>query len=119
MKTTFYSLLTALAVFSFAGCDVDVEEEGKAPSVDVDTEGGKMPDVDVEAGKIPDVDVDAEPGKVPDVEVRGPDVEFGTEKKDVKVPDVDVDMEEKEMTLPDVDIDLPKENDGDEVDPQS
>jgi hypothetical protein len=49
-----------------AGCDVDVEDEGKLPEVDV--EEGRMPDVDVEA---PEVDVDTE-----NVEVPVPDVDI-------------------------------------------
>ena len=45
-----------------------------------------------EEGRAPDVDVAVDPGKVPEVDVRGPDVDVGTEKKEVTVPDVDVDI---------------------------
>jgi hypothetical protein len=67
-----YFALFAACLFSVAaiGCDVDVKEEGRAP----------------------DVDVAVDPGKAPDVEVRGPDVDLGTEKKEITVPDVDVDV---------------------------
>jgi hypothetical protein len=44
--------------------------------------------------------VAVDPGKVPDVDVRGPDVDVGTEKKEITVPDVDVDIpaeDEKEV----------------------
>lgn len=82
-------LLTSvpLAVFSFAGCDVDVNDPGKAPEVHV------------------------EPGRAPDVEVRTPDVDVHTEKHEVTVPDVDVHTEKKEVEVPDVDVRVPQEND--------
>lgn len=69
------------------GCDVDVEDEGK----------------------LPEVDVDAEPGELPDVDVRGPDVEVDSEQKEIEVPDVDVETEKETITVPDVDVDLPEE----------
>lgn len=79
---------SVLAV-TFGGCDVDVEDEGSLPEVNV--EGGDMPDVDV---TLPDVDV-------------------GTEETTVTVPDVDVDVgtEESTVTVPDVDVDVPDETD--------
>jgi hypothetical protein len=46
------------------------------------TEDGEMPDVDVEGGKMPEYDVDTM------------DVEVKTETKEVEVPVVDVDMPE-------------------------
>ena len=81
---------TGFVAVGMFGCDVDVED----------------------SGKLPDVDVDVEPGRAPDVEVTGPDVNVGTETKTVEVPDVDVDVdtEKTEVTLPDVDIDVPEEN---------
>lgn len=87
MKTSLLAVLTVgLCGVGLVGCDVDVEEEGR------------MPDVEVEAGKAPDVDV------------RGPEVDVDTEKKEVEVPDVDVDTEKKTIEVPDVDVDLPNEN---------
>ncbi len=74
----------ALAI---VGCDVDVEDKGK------------LPDVDVEGGEAPELDV------------RGPDVDVEAEKETIEVPDVDVETEEKEVTVPDVDVDLPEEDD--------
>lgn len=59
-------LLAPLLVAGIAGCDVDVEDRGEAPTVDV------------------------EPGRAPDVDVHGPEVETGTET--VEVPTVDVDV---------------------------
>ncbi|GAB6388176.1 hypothetical protein [Stutzerimonas marianensis] len=58
-------LLTTLGM---AGCDVEKTEEGE------------MPEVNVEGGKMPEYDVDT------------PDVDVGTKEKTVTVPDVDVDM---------------------------
>ncbi|MAT14584.1 MAG: hypothetical protein CMJ46_04860 [Planctomyces sp.] len=57
--------------FVMTGCDVDVEDPGEAPSVDVD------------------------PGEAPDVDVTPADVDVGTEEKTIEVPDVDVDVPEE------------------------
>lgn len=88
-----YKLLGLLVVGCLAltqiGCDVDVQDEGELPDVDVEATEGEMPDVDVE----------------------GPDVDVEREEKQVTVPDVDVDTEEETITVPDVDVDLPDEND--------
>jgi len=81
-----------------AGCEVDVEESGEMPQVDVDADAGNMPEYEVEKtkeGKMPSVDVDAEPGRLPEVDVRGPDVDVGTRPVTVPVPDIDVDMPEE------------------------
>lgn len=78
-------LFTGILAIGLAGCDVDVEDPGEAPSVDVD------------------------PGESPEVDVRGPEVDVETERKRVTVPDVDVDTEEKEVDVPDVDVDFPEE----------
>lgn len=76
------------------GCDVEVEEKGELPEVDVD----------VDAGKLPKVDID------------GPEVNVQMKEKKVKVPDVDVDvdMEEKTISVPDVDVDLPDDDEPDD-----
>lgn len=85
-KNLLAAFTAATLSIAVVGCDVDVEDSGELPSVDV------------------------EPGEMPDVDVHGPDVEVGTTEKKVKVPDVDVDMEEKSISVPDVDVDLPEEN---------
>lgn len=66
------SVSALLLVFSFVlvGCDVDKTQEGKMPDVDVQTEPGQMPEYYVDA----------------------PDVDVGTETKEIEVPDVDVTM---------------------------
>ena len=73
-----------LCTVGVAGCDVDVEDSGELPSVDVD------------------------PGEAPDVDVHGPDVDVDSKETTVEVPDVD--MEKKKVTVPDVDVDVPEEN---------
>lgn len=84
-------LLTSLVATCVlaAGCDVDVEDEGR----------------------LPDVDVEATPGEMPDVDVRGPDVDAHMEEKKVTVPDVDVHTEEETISVPDIDVDFPDEDD--------
>lgn len=61
-----------------------------------------------QAGELPDVDV--EPGQLPEYEVEGPEVEIGSEQKEITVPDVDIDTEQKEITVPDIDIELPTDD---------
>lgn len=65
-------LTTALGL---AACDVEKEEEGR------------LPDVEVEGGKLPEYDVDA------------PDVDVGTQEKTITVPDVDIDMPEDDPAI--------------------
>ena len=62
--------MTLAAALGLAACDVDQTEEGSLPDVDVNVEGGNMPEYDVETA----------------------DVEVGTQEKTVTVPDVDVTM---------------------------
>jgi hypothetical protein len=82
-----------LAALSLAGCDVDVQDPGKAPDVDAD--------------------VHVEPGRAPDIDVTPPDVDVHTEEHTIKVPDVDVDVssEETKVKTPNIDINVPNEND--------
>lgn len=87
----FFSALVPFLI----GCDVQVEEEGKLPQVDVDADSGNLPEYEVtetEEGEMPSVDVDAKPGKLPEVDVEGPDVDVGTQPLTVPVPDIDVEM---------------------------
>jgi hypothetical protein len=101
----------SLLIGTLAGCDMDVEERGELPEVDVDAQEGEMPDVDVDVedqGELPSVDVDAEEGEMPEVDVQGPDVDVSAEEEEVTVPDIDVGTEEAEVTVPDVDVDVPE-----------
>jgi hypothetical protein len=77
-----------LAAMALAGCDVDVNDPGAPPQVNV--EGGRAPDVDVTP----------------------PDVDVYTEEREVTVPDVDVnvDRERTRVQVPNVDINVPDEN---------
>ncbi len=88
------------ALLLLAGCDVDVEDKGKLPDVDVNAQSGQLPEYEVkktQEGRMPDVDVDVKEGRMPDVDVRG--------------PDIDVTKDTVEVPVPNVDIDLPQEND--------
>jgi hypothetical protein len=99
--TTLLALCASLPLLlpALTGCEVDVEEEGEMPTVDVEGDTGQLPQYEVEQtqeGRLPDVDVDAEPGKLPEVDVRGPDVDVGTDAVAVPVPDVDVDLPDEQ-----------------------
>jgi len=80
-------LFAGLVAIGLAGCEVDVEDPGEAPSVDV------------------------EPGEAPEVDVRGPDVDVESERRRVTVPDVDIETQEKEVNVPDVSVDFPDDED--------
>lgn len=67
-----------------------------------------------QTGEEPDVDVNVDPGQLPEYEVEGPEVDVGTEQKEITVPDVEVTQEEKTITAPDVDIQPPTDNDAQE-----
>lgn len=99
MRMQLLAFLTLPFLLTVAGCDVDVEEQGEMPSVDVDAEPGQMPEYDVvkeQEGEMPEVDMQAESGNLPEVDVQGPDVDVDRETVEVPVPDVDVDMPDDE-----------------------
>lgn len=83
--------LATVATMFLVGCDVDVQDPGKAPDLDVDVQG--------------------DPGRAPDVDVAGPDVDVQQKEKTVDVPDVEVKTEEKTITVPDVDVTVPDASD--------
>jgi hypothetical protein len=62
--------IAAALMIGFAGCDVDVEDKGSLP--DVDVEGGEMPEIDVDAADV-DVGMEEVEVQVPDVDVTFPD----------------------------------------------
>lgn len=76
-------VLAGAAFAALTLIDVDVEDTGELPSVDVD--GGELPEMDVDVA----------------------DVDVSVEEATVKVPDVDVDMKETTVPLPNIDIDQP------------
>ena len=86
-----------LLLFAILGCDVDVEEPGEMPNVDVSGDPGEMPEMDVE----------------------GPEVDAEMKTKEVEVPDVDVDTETKEVEVPDVDVSVPEEPQADSEEPKN
>lgn len=117
MKKLMWLTAFIMAFFLFVGCDVQQEEEGELPDVDVDAdvEEGQLPEYEIEQtqeGEMPDVDVDvdADPGQLPEYDVETPDVDVDMEEREVTVPDVDVDMEEETITVPDVDVEMPDED---------
>lgn len=58
-------------------------------------------------GRLPDVDVDVEPGRLPEYDIQGPDVEVGVTKRTVTVPKVIVVQEEETVEVPYIDVDVP------------
>lgn len=71
MRKCIAVLSAALMAIVMVGCDVDVEDKGALPEVDV------------------------KEGEMPDVDVTTPDVDVEMEEKTVTVPDVDVDVPEE------------------------
>lgn len=90
-------IATGLAALTLTACDVDKTQEGELP--DVSVEGGQAPEYEVrqtQEGRMPDVDVEG--GKMPEYDVETPDVDVGTETKEITVPDIDVDMPDDDET---------------------
>lgn len=117
MKLTKFGLPLIAAGAMFAtGCEIDQTQEARLPDVDIEADGGELPEYDIvktEDGRLPDVDVDVRGGQLPKFDVDGPSVSVGEKKVDVTVPDVDVDVkgEEKTFTVPTIDVDLPEDED--------
>lgn len=61
-----------------------------------------------ETGELPDVDVDVEPGNLPEYDVQGPDVNVGVTEETVTVPRVVVVQEEETVDVPYINIDVPE-----------
>ncbi len=77
----------------FTACEIEKKGEGEIPKVSID--GGKLPKYEIQKtqeGRLPDVDIDA--GEVPEYDVKTPDVEVGSETREVTVPTVDIDLPE-------------------------
>ena len=84
-KSAWKSLVMVLALLvsvATGACRVRQTEEGEMPDVDVSTEGGKMPEYDVDAADV-DVTTETRTIEVPTVEVEPPadgDQDAGEEK---------------------------------------
>lgn len=63
-----FLLITALAT-GLAACDVEQEQEGDLPDVDVQAEEGQLPEYDVET---PDVEVRQDTVTVPEIDIEEP-----------------------------------------------
>lgn len=86
MKNLF--AIAFLMLIGLYGCNVEQEESGELPEVDIDTEAGEMPEYDVNWA----------------------DVDVTTRTKTVTVPKLVVVQEEKEVEVPVLDVDAPGEN---------
>ncbi|MCR6650083.1 MAG: hypothetical protein NVV73_00675 [Cellvibrionaceae bacterium] len=88
-----YSKLTLVlgALLLTAACEVERTEDGEKMKVNIS--GGQLPKYEIrktQEGQLPDVDVDA--GKLPKYDVDGPEVNVGSETREVTVPTVDIDL---------------------------
>ena len=83
-------LPAAVLAFTTASCQIEREQAGELPDIDVD--------------------VDADPGQLPEYDVEGPEVTVGTEEETITVPEVEITQEEKTITTPDIDVELPGED---------
>ena len=84
MKKVTY--LLALLLFTASACEVEKQQSGDLPEVEVD--------------------VDAEEGEMPEYKVNWADVNVGRRTKTVEVPKVMVVMEEKEVEVPYIDVQM-------------
>ena len=93
MKTTtaILGVIVAAAVVAFGifMIDIDQTEEARLPDVDVNVEGGNLPEFDADVGSI----------------------EVGTAEETVTVPEVEITTEEATVTVPTIDITAPEGDD--------
>lgn len=84
--------VAAIAVIAFAVfmVDVDQTQEAALPDVDIDVEGGQLPEFDAEVGSISVGETD--------VEVEVPDVEITTNTETVTVPTLNIEAPEDDTT---------------------
>lgn len=80
--------VAAIAAIAFAVfmVDVDQTQEAALPDVDIDVEGGQLPEFDAEVGSISVGETD--------VEVEVPDVEITTNTETVTVPTLNIEAPE-------------------------
>ncbi len=83
-------ILSAATLALISSCNVQKEEKGEMPEVDVD--------------------IAADEGELPEYDVDWASVDIGTTTKTVEVPKVMVVMEEEEVEVPVIDVDAPGED---------
>lgn len=108
----FAPIFASAALLALAGCDVEQTREGELPGVDVDIEGGQLPEYEVvqtQEGEMPDVSVDGHSGQLPAYDIDTADVNLGSKEVEVEVPTVV--METETVTVPDVDVVMPEDSD--------
>lgn len=116
-----YYFIVPILILSlgFFACNVEKEEEGELPDIDVEADTGNLPEYEVkktEEGELPSMDVDYEEGKLPEYDFDFADVDVGMTKKTVKVPKLVVVMEEHEVSVPYIDIKMPDDYDPEDPD---
>lgn len=68
MKILTLEIALGSAAVLLAGCDVEQTEEAELPEVDVEAEGGNMPEYDVDTADV-DVTTEERTVEVPEVEI--------------------------------------------------
>lgn len=87
MKLTKFKglLIAALFILPLSACQVEREQ----------------------AGSLPDVDVDVDPGSLPEYSLEGPDVQVGVTERTVTVPKLVLVQEQENIEVPYIDVDIP------------
>lgn len=80
-------VILALSITLLSSCNVNKEEKGELPELDVD--------------------VSAEAGELPEYDVNWADVNVGTTTKTLDIPKVVIVMEEETVEVPYIDVDMP------------
>lgn len=75
-------VVVAVGIGAYYFVDIDQTQQGSLPDVNVDVEGGELPEYDVETGNI-ELDTTQETIEVPDVDIR-------TTEQTIEVPTIEV-----------------------------
>lgn len=81
--------VAAIAVFGFYMVDIDQTEEARLPTVDVNVEGGQLPEFDADVGSI----------------------QMGETEMEVEVPNVEVTTTTETVSLPTLSVTPPADDD--------
>lgn len=71
--------------FGLVGCDVEQTEEGELPNVDVQAEGGNLPEYEADAAEV-DVTTEEKTVEVPQFEYEEPDAEAEAQAEAAEEP---------------------------------